>query len=1449
MTANKRNIIKLVVIISAFLIIFTSLLYSKLTRAKAEQTTKTTCIFSINDSFVDNQLFVTLTPESSQYIGIKQEILNLIKSIDATVVEDFSALPEECVNINGSLNPKTCGYLYDYYKKNPFKQMLLIQFNSHSKQNVLDNQTLLSKNTFVHCVSPNLHSKYNSTANTEYSCSVNDEKFFEQWTLSSSANGGINATSAWGVTKGSKDIRVGIMDTGIALHHSDLESSIDRNMGGNYIKWEGKPGQYGPGPETYPTYLNKLTVHGTQVAGIIGAVSNNEMGISGICPNIKLVSLKIDNGTGQAVSNQNEVYLRAIYHARDSWRTDTPIDILNLSWAGYGINTSILEAIKSFPGLFVWCAGNDGKNVDNFDNIHYFDLPNLISVGARDRVMERSIWGEKSSSNYGNYVHIFAPGGKTSVNNSTHNILSTYVDENNNKTYYSNGGTSFAAPHVAGVAALMLSVNPYLTAAELKNILINSADTITISTPDGSQRVKNLNALAAVEKASIFNVKPVSDTEVEITGVNPEQTSAFYKAIDHELKHADKTITAIGNRAFAGMNITSVILPKTVKKIGIHAFKDCTSLTKLDMPDKVETLGYGIFEGCVKLQDVSLSPLITRIPDSAFEGCTSLASYANNVTTDVGKNSFRNCTALKTIDIPRIRNIGEHAFDGCSALTDLDLDNDLDSVGAGAFCGCTALASVSIGGNILSAGNGIFKDCTNLNTCNIDNLLKISPNTFENCSALSDVTLNPDLTEICDYAFYGCTGLDYINLPTALKTIGKRAFENCTGLTTIEIPSDVIRIGLDAFNNCGNINSVYYNAANCTIFGDAFYGIGKNTENLSVYIGSDVINIPENIFRGYDNLNLLSVNGNNNIYKSAGNCVIRKKDNCVILGCNYSTVPSYISAFGNYAFSGCSAIKAIEIPSGTAYIGDYAFNGCKSVNEFTLPFGLAEIGSHAFDDCLSLKRIAIPSTVTKIASHAFYNCSALTYADINSDIALIDTDYMFYGCSALISVYIPDTAFKIGDYMFYDCAALANVVIKETSHIESVGYYAFNNCAITTLDLPKTLESIDDYAFNDCDKLEYIFIDKSEGDPIAYISDTAFDGCPVKVIFLSDYATVQDHMDANVKYADLFKRSDYGLIALTDYDTDEYCMTVFDHYIRRSYNLNKITSDNIAEMLYEREPSGIICSFSDLHYDLTAYSWLLDDYPSYIYAENMDFIEYIMDCNMSYSSIPVLTRDEYSLGYNIAMQYRTAVELSGELSQLHNYADNYGFIPIVADEAFKSNLLFLTGMTQALDLPVKIFGYGDADELYDVYEYTNELCIITSSIDFLKWLNENYSINKCHIFSYYEDVLTEAYSTISYDFTPYLLSDIDNVLYAAISDGNCYDLMPNDMNNINIDLITELRDRYGSMLGYTFEEHWYSVELPDYLECYQSIYDVDTYRFCPIEQQATLLDGGFWNTP
>lgn len=1293
--------------------------------------------------------------------------------------------------------------------------------------------------------------------------SPNDPRYSEQWALSSgAANGGMYLPEAWQITRGNKDILIGSLDTGIIRNHPDLEKNINRDLGGNFYTYGiGEPMPelnlpFTPGVITYPTKYTDKTAHGTHVAGILGAVNNNGIGISGIVPNTTIVPFNVCSESGN--SDKRAAVARAIQYATALWRRGTKIPVLVYCGACAGAdsdderfdsnNKPILDEIKNFPGLFVWAAGNHGANLDNVKNISDYNLPNLVLVGARNKDTDRSVWDKYQSSCYGNAVDIYAPGGSGNYGNKT-NILTTDLNTTGFKDYEFVGGTSFAAPHVAGVAALMLSVNPYLTAAELKNILINSADTITISTPDGSQRVKNLNALAAVEKASIFNVKPVSDTEVEITGVNPEQTSAFYTAIDLELKHADKTITAIGNRAFAGMNITSVILPKTVKKIGIHAFKDCTSLTKLDMPDKVETLGYGIFEGCVKLQDVSLSPLITRIPDSAFEGCTSLASYVNNVITDVGKNSFRNCTALKTIDIPRIRNIGEHAFDGCSALTDLDLDNDLDSVGAGAFCGCTALASVSIGGNILSAGNGIFKDCTNLNTCNIDKLLKISPNTFENCSALSDVTLNPDLTEICDYAFYGCTGLDYINLPTALKTIGKRAFENCTGLTTIEIPSDVIRIGLDAFNNCGNINSVYYNAANCTIFGDAFYGIGKNTENLSVYIGSDVVNIPENIFRGYDNLNLLSVNGNNNIYKSAGNCVIRKKDNCVILGCNYSTVPSYISAFGNYAFSGCSAIKAIEIPSGTAYIGDYAFNGCKSVNEFTLPFGLSEIGSHAFDDCLSLKRIAIPSTVTKIASHAFYNCSALTYADINSDIALIDTDYMFYGCSALISVYIPDTAFKIGDYMFYDCAALANVVIKETSHIESVGYYAFNNCAITTLDLPKTLESIDDYAFNDCDRLEYIFIDKSEGDPIAYISDTAFDGCPVKVIFLSDYATVQDHMDANVKHADLFKRSDYGLIALTDYDTDEYCMTVFDHYIRRSYNLNKITSDNIAEMLYEREPSGIICSFSDLHYDLTAYSWLLDDYPSYIYAENMDFIEYIMDCNMSYSSIPVLTRDEYSLGYNIAMQYRTAVELSGELSQLHNYADNYGFIPIVADEAFKSNLLFLTGMTQALDLPVKIFGYGDADELYDVYEYTNELCIITSSIDFLKWLNENYSISKCHIFSYYEDVLTEAYSTISYDFTPYLLSDIDNVLYAAISDGNCYDLMPNDMNNINIDLITELRDRYGSMLGYTFEEHWYSVELPDYLECYQSIYDVDTYRFCPIEQQATLLDGGFWNTP
>lgn len=280
---------------------------------------------------------------------------------------------------------------------------------------------------------------------------------------------GINAKNAWGVTTGSKNIRVGIIDSGIA-DHEDLNA----NLADGYDFYN----------DNTVTSDDELG-HGTHVAGTIGAVGDNGIGISGVAQNVTLVPLQAsywDSGVQDFLFNIDE-RLEAIRYARDLWGTDNQISILNYSIEGFGRDPRLLIAATQYPGLFVWAAGNSTTNVDAFQNITTYNANNIISVGAIN-----SDGNRRSTSNYGQAVDVYAPGG------------SIYSTLPGNK-YGNMSGTSMAAPHVSGTAALLWSLNPDLTTSEVKEAIVEGAVSATINTPDGEQEARILNAADAMAYA------------------------------------------------------------------------------------------------------------------------------------------------------------------------------------------------------------------------------------------------------------------------------------------------------------------------------------------------------------------------------------------------------------------------------------------------------------------------------------------------------------------------------------------------------------------------------------------------------------------------------------------------------------------------------------------------------------------------------------------------------------------------------------------------------------------------------------------------------------------------------------------------------------------------------------------------------------------------------------
>lgn len=291
----------------------------------------------------------------------------------------------------------------------------------------------------------------------------------------------ILSNHCWNVGNAENPILVGIIDTGIDGNHPDLQKNINKELSHDF-----SGGFNSINSEPLVDYVG----HGTQVAGIIGATSNNGIGIKGIIQNVSLVSLKISN----VISEAGVVYnaIEAISYANIN-----NIKILNLSWTfPQEGNDSFKKAIENYDGLIICASGNDYKDIDNESITNrypsHFTNNKIISVGATDC--------HDNKTNYSNYgiksVDLFAPGHHIYTTNST----SLY----NENTYTYVDGTSFAAPMVTGVSALLSSINPSLTPIEIKNIILDNVDNIE-SLKNMCVTGGRLNAYNVLSKYHIHN--------------------------------------------------------------------------------------------------------------------------------------------------------------------------------------------------------------------------------------------------------------------------------------------------------------------------------------------------------------------------------------------------------------------------------------------------------------------------------------------------------------------------------------------------------------------------------------------------------------------------------------------------------------------------------------------------------------------------------------------------------------------------------------------------------------------------------------------------------------------------------------------------------------------------------------------------------------------------------
>jgi subtilisin family serine protease len=302
-----------------------------------------------------------------------------------------------------------------------------------------------------------------------------DPRLNELWGLNNTGQSGgtldadIDAPEAWDLQKGSENVVVAVIDTGVDYNHQDLAANMWTNSGeiaGDGIDNDGNG--YKDDVRGYD-FINKDNdpmddySHGSHVAGTIGAVGNNNIGVVGVSQNVSIMPLKIHLSDGKT---SLDAIVKAINYA-----TQKGAKVINGSYGGIYFSQAEKDAIDDANKkgvLFVASAGNytlETPELNNDITPFYpasYDLPNIIAVANTTRND-----GLSSGSHYGKTsVDLGAPGS---------DILSTIPGNQ----YAFNSGTSMAAPHVAGAAALLLAQNPNLSVTQLKDILMNTTDPLT----------------------------------------------------------------------------------------------------------------------------------------------------------------------------------------------------------------------------------------------------------------------------------------------------------------------------------------------------------------------------------------------------------------------------------------------------------------------------------------------------------------------------------------------------------------------------------------------------------------------------------------------------------------------------------------------------------------------------------------------------------------------------------------------------------------------------------------------------------------------------------------------------------------------------------------------------------------------------------------------------------